>query len=111
MSTHAKGQEMEGAHSHSPWASPQSKSATCGKSYGDFEAVRGISFSVEPGEVFGLLGPNGAGKTTTVEILEGYRQRGHRSPPRCLGRTPDIPRTNCASGSASSCNRAASTRV
>jgi ABC-2 type transport system ATP-binding protein len=37
--------------------------------------VRGISFSVEPGEVFGLLGPNGAGKTTTVEILEGYRER------------------------------------
>ncbi len=40
------------------------------KSYGDFEAVRGISFEVYPGEVFGLLGPNGAGKTTTVEILE-----------------------------------------
>ena len=45
------------------------------KSYGAFEAVRGISFEVHPGEVFGLLGPNGAGKTTTVEILEGLRQR------------------------------------
>ena len=45
------------------------------KSYGDFEAVRGIDFEVCRGEVFGLLGPNGAGKTTTVEILEGYRER------------------------------------
>jgi ABC-2 type transport system ATP-binding protein len=45
------------------------------KSYGPLEAVRGISFEVERGEVFGLLGPNGAGKTTTVEILEGYRER------------------------------------
>ena len=45
------------------------------KTYGDFEALRGVSFDVEPGEVFGLLGPNGAGKTTTVEILEGYRER------------------------------------
>src|SRR6185503_10348957 len=43
------------------------------KSYGDLEAVRGIDFEVQRGEVFGLLGPNGAGKTTTVEILEGYR--------------------------------------
>jgi ABC-2 type transport system ATP-binding protein len=43
------------------------------KSYGDVEAVRGISFEVGRGEVFCLLGPNGAGKTTTVEILEGYR--------------------------------------
>jgi ABC-2 type transport system ATP-binding protein len=45
------------------------------KSYGDFEAVKGISFEIRAGEVFGLLGPNGAGKTTTVEILEGYRRR------------------------------------
>jgi ABC-2 type transport system ATP-binding protein len=45
------------------------------KSYGDLEAVRGVDFEIEQGEVFGLLGPNGAGKTTTVEILEGYRRR------------------------------------
>jgi len=43
------------------------------KSYGRIEAVRGVSFDVGEGEVFGLLGPNGAGKTTTVEVLEGLR--------------------------------------
>jgi ABC-2 type transport system ATP-binding protein len=43
------------------------------KRYADVEAVRGVSFYVDEGEVFGLLGPNGAGKTTTVEILEGLR--------------------------------------
>jgi len=45
------------------------------KSYGSVDAVRGISFSVQVGEVFALLGPNGAGKTTTLEILEGHRRR------------------------------------
>jgi ABC-2 type transport system ATP-binding protein len=45
------------------------------KSYGSHEALRGISFEIASGEVFGLLGPNGAGKTTTIEILEGYRKR------------------------------------
>ena len=45
------------------------------KYYGDIKAVDGISFTVNPGEVFGLLGPNGAGKTTTIEILEGLRKR------------------------------------
>ena len=43
------------------------------KRYGAVEALRGVSFEVHEGEVFGLLGPNGAGKTTTVEILEGLR--------------------------------------
>jgi len=43
------------------------------KHYGPLQALRGVSFEVQEGEVFGLLGPNGAGKTSTVEILEGLR--------------------------------------
>jgi ABC-2 type transport system ATP-binding protein len=43
------------------------------KFYGDNHAVDGVSFHVEPGEVYALLGPNGAGKSTVVEILEGHR--------------------------------------
>ena len=45
------------------------------RSYGETQAVRGVSFEVARGEVFCLLGPNGAGKTTIAEILEGYRSR------------------------------------
>ncbi len=41
------------------------------KKFGEFEAVKGISFAVEEGEIFGLLGPNGAGKTTTISMLTG----------------------------------------
>jgi ABC-2 type transport system ATP-binding protein len=45
------------------------------KKYGDFEAVKGISFDVYEGEIFGLLGPNGAGKSTTLEIIETLRPK------------------------------------
>ena len=56
-------------------SSPAIEVSDLRKSYGSVEAVRGLSFDVRRGEVFGLLGPNGAGKTTTVEILEGFRRR------------------------------------
>jgi ABC-2 type transport system ATP-binding protein len=45
------------------------------KNYGSFEAVKGISFEVRQGEIFGLLGPNGAGKSTTLEIIETLREK------------------------------------
>lgn len=45
------------------------------KKYGDFTAVKGISFDVFEGEIFGLLGPNGAGKSTTLEIIETLRDK------------------------------------
>lgn len=45
------------------------------KNYGSFEAVKGISFEVYEGEIFGLLGPNGAGKSTTLEIIETLRNK------------------------------------
>lgn len=45
------------------------------KNYGNFQAVKGISFEVKEGEIFGLLGPNGAGKSTTLEIIETLREK------------------------------------
>jgi len=45
------------------------------KNYGNFQAVKGISFDVHKGEIFGLLGPNGAGKSTTLEIIETLREK------------------------------------
>ena len=58
------------------------------KSYGAFEAVRGIDFEVEPGTSFGLLGPNGAGKSTTMRMIAGVSHRsGGRL--RILGMDPD----------------------
>ncbi len=78
------------------------------KSYGSVDALRGVSFRVEEGEVFALLGPNGAGKTTTLEILEGHRRRsGGRV--SVLGVDPQPAGVRCASGSGSSCSRRGST--
>jgi len=45
------------------------EASNLGKRYGSLEAVRGVTFSINPGEVVGLLGPNGAGKTTIMKIL------------------------------------------
>lgn len=53
---------------------PALRVANLVKHYKKFEAVRGISFDVQPGEIFGLLGPNGAGKTSTLEIITGLRE-------------------------------------
>ena len=58
------------------------------KTYADVQAVKGITFEVGEGEVFGLLGPNGAGKTSTVEILEGLRTRSNGGA-SVLGFDPD----------------------
>lgn len=67
------------------------------KSYGTLEAVKGIDFEVQPGEVFGLLGPNGAGKTTTIEILEGLRARSSGNV-KVLGFDPDTHRSQLKDG-------------
>jgi ABC-2 type transport system ATP-binding protein len=57
------------------------------KEYGSVTAVDDVSFSVEPGEIFGILGPNGAGKTTTVECISGLRAP-DRGSVRVLGLDP-----------------------
>jgi ABC-2 type transport system ATP-binding protein len=57
------------------------------KTYGDLNAVDGVSFTVSEGEFFGILGPNGAGKTTTLEIIEGLRKPDAGSV-RLLGEDP-----------------------
>jgi ABC-2 type transport system ATP-binding protein len=57
------------AADHRPTAPHAISVKSLTKSYGEIEAVRGVDFDVEPGEVFGFLGPNGAGKTTTINML------------------------------------------
>ena len=73
------------------------------KRYPDAYAVRDVSFSVKPGEIFGILGPNGAGKTTTVEMLEGLRKRDSGTI-RILGLDPTNTPTNCGNASESNSN-------
>ena len=64
---------------HSTVSDPVIRVHDLRKNYGAVEALRGVSFEIHEGEVFGLLGPNGAGKTTTIEILEGLRSADHGS--------------------------------
>lgn len=54
-----------------PAVSFHNVSKTYATARGDFQALKGVSFDIEPGEFFGLLGPNGAGKTTLISILAG----------------------------------------
>ena len=54
-------------------AHPSSTSNGLNLTYGDFHAVKDLSFEVRPGELYALLGTNGAGKTSTLEVVEGHR--------------------------------------
>src|SRR3712207_7137153 len=55
--------------------------------YGDFHAVKDLSFQVEPGELYALLGTNGAGKTSALEVIEGHR-RASSGTVRVFGKRP-----------------------
>ena len=59
------------------------------KRYGDLDAVRGITFDVAEGEIFGLIGPDGAGKTSTLQVLSGVMMPGRHS---CVGGVPALHR-------------------
>ncbi|MCK7499669.1 MAG: ABC transporter ATP-binding protein [Comamonadaceae bacterium] len=79
------------------------------KNYGSYAAVKGISFSVFRGEIFGLVGPNGAGKTTAIECLEGLRHP-DGAPSGCWGSTlgrAGANRTPASGFSSGICNRTA----
>jgi ABC-2 type transport system ATP-binding protein len=67
------------------------------KTYGDFPAVVGSDFSVDPGEIFGVVGPNGAGKTTTLKTLAGLVEPTDGTV-RIGGRAPDDPETSRSLG-------------
>ena len=63
------------------------------KRYGTVEALKGIAFAVQPGEIFGLIGPDGAGKTTTFQILAGV-MTATAGEVRVLGKEPRLARLN-----------------
>ena len=80
------------------------------KSFGDVEAVRGVSFDVASGEIFAFLGPNGAGKTTTIQMLTTLLvPTAARS--ASTGSTRARTRTRCAAASASSSRTPVSTVI
>lgn len=84
------------------------------QSYGSFEAVRGVSFTVAPGELFALLGTNGAGKTTTIETLEGFR-RPTRGTVRIFGidpfgQPPELRPGSTRSSSTADCSKSSPSR-
>ncbi len=79
-------------------------------SYGDFHAVKDLSFQVRTGELYALLGTNGAGKTSTLETVEGHRTATSGTV-RVFGQSPARPAQPCGPGWASCCRRAGSPRI